>query len=65
MTVRQPAFWAVRTASMVSVRLPIWLGLIRMAHVGGLARDGLFQDLGIGNQQVVGDDLQLAAKPLG
>ena len=51
-------------ASSVSVRVPIWLTLIRMLLVQPSAMP-LRQPLGVGDEEVVADDLDLAAQRLG
>ena len=45
-------------AASVSVSVPIWLGLMRMALAMPLV-DALGQDLGVGDEEVVADQLQL------
>jgi hypothetical protein len=51
-------------ASKVSVRVPIWLILIRMELAMPLA-DAFAQNLGVGDEQVVADDLHLLAQLVG
>ena len=46
-------------AASVSVSVPIWLGLIRIALAMCLSMPSL-QDLGVGDEQVVADQLDLA-----
>ena len=61
MMVVKPLRWASSMASSVSVSVPIWLTLIRML-LAGLLVDALLQALGVGDEQVVADQLDLAAQ---
>ncbi len=51
-------------ASIVSVSVPIWLTLIRMLLAMPLV-DALLQPRRVGDEQVVADELDLRAEPLG
>ena len=48
-------------ASMVSVSVPIWFTLMRML-LADAAVDALLQTLGVGHEQVVAHQLDLAAQ---
>ena len=49
---------------MVSVSEPIWLTLTR-ERVGGALRDAAGEALGVGDEEVVADELHLGAEALG
>ena len=50
-------------ASIVSVSVPIWLTLIRML-LATLLVDAALQPLGVGDEQIVADQLHSIAQPL-
>ena len=54
----QPARLAISIAAKVSVRVPIWLILIRI-ELATFLPDAFLQDLGVGDEQVVADELHL------
>ena len=60
-TAVQPARWQVSTASMVSVREPIWLSLTSR-ELAALLLDGLAHAVGVGHQQVIAHDLEPVAQ---
>ena len=58
--VRYPLWWASATASRVSVSVPIWFTLTSSALADALV-DALLEPLGVGDEQVVADDLHPVA----
>ena len=58
---RKPLRWARSTASRVSVSEPIWLTLTSSA-LADCSRDAAREPLGVGDEQVVADDLDLVAE---
>ena len=58
------AFLAISMVSRVSVRVPIWFSLIRI-ELAAFSLDAPFETLGIGDENVVADDLDLGPEFLG
>ena len=63
-TAAKPASCAMRTASSVSLKVPIWLTLTRMALAIPLV-DAALQARDIGDEEIVADELHLIADRLG
>ena len=56
---RQPARRASSMAAIVSVSVPIWLSLMRMAFAAALL-DAASDPLGVGHEEVVADELDVS-----
>ena len=63
-TAVQPACCAILMAAMVSVRVPIWLSLMRM-ELEAFRLDALAQALDVGDVEVVADELDFVAQLFG
>ena len=60
-TDRKPALCAISTASSVSVSVPIWLSLTRIA-LADVFLDTAREPLDVGHEQVVADELDALAE---